>query len=97
VGAGLPAPCSREELPLRMVMAETMMLGLRLMEGIDRREFARRFGLEVTEAFPASLRRHLDLGSLELSESHVRIARGSLFVSDAVLADIIEEAKTAEH
>jgi oxygen-independent coproporphyrinogen-3 oxidase len=91
-GAGGPAPCSQEQLPPRMVMGETMMLGLRLIEGIDRGEFARRFGIDPADAFPRSFRRHLDLGTLEVTESHVRIPHRSLFVSDAVLADIIEEA-----
>jgi oxygen-independent coproporphyrinogen-3 oxidase len=92
IRAGMPAPCSPEQLPPRMVMAETLMLGLRLIEGIDRGDFSRRFGIDPAAAFPKSFARHLDLGTLQIADSHIRIAREALFVSDAVLADIVEEA-----
>ena len=95
--AGGAAPCLQEELPPPMVMAETLMLGLRLREGVDRREFSARFGQDPLAAFPGSLRRYLDLGALQIIESHVRVARESLFVSDTVLADIISEAQDPGH
>jgi oxygen-independent coproporphyrinogen III oxidase len=91
--AGQAAPCIEEQLPLPMVMAETLMLGLRLREGVDRREFAARFGQDPLAAFPASLGRYLDLGAIQTTELHIRIARESLFVSDTVLADIVAEAQ----
>jgi oxygen-independent coproporphyrinogen-3 oxidase len=93
IGAGREAPAAREQLPGRMAMAETLMLGLRLVEGIDRRELERRFGADAMDAFPRSLRRHAELGTLVVTEDRLRIPPEALFISDAVLADIIAEGE----
>ena len=69
------------------------MLGLRLLEGVDRSDFARRFGRDPAGAFPRSIRLHQELGTIEVTANHVRLERGSLFVSDAVLADIVAEGR----
>ena len=91
VGAGEDPPHEEERLGKRMTMAETMMLGLRLIEGVARAGFAARFGPDATEAFPVSLNRHRELGSLLVSGTHIRVAPDALFVCDEVLADIIAE------
>lgn len=86
------APAVSEELPPRPAMAETMMLGLRLMEGVDRDRFERRFGVDPLAAFPRSLGRHAQIGAVEITDRHIRIGRSWLFVSDTILADILAEA-----
>jgi oxygen-independent coproporphyrinogen-3 oxidase len=91
VRAGLAPPSTQEQLAGRMTMAETLMLGLRLVDGIDRKELAARFGVDALEAFPRSFARHAELGTLVVTDDLLRIPRESLFVSDAVLADIIAE------
>jgi len=92
LSAGHPAPASQEELTGRAAMAEAVMLSLRLREGLDRASFAARYGCDVVEAFPGSLRRHVEFGSLEVTAKCVRIASKSLFVADTILADILAEA-----
>ena len=87
-----PPPADCETLPLRGRMAETVMLGLRLIEGLDRRAFAQRFGMDPLEAFPQSIHRYADQGALLITPSHVRLAHWALFVCDTILADIISEA-----
>lgn len=86
-----PPPADCETLPLRGRMAETAMLGLRLIEGLDRRAFAQRFGQDPTEAFPQSIRRYVQQGALLVTPSHIRLASWALFASDTILADIISE------
>ncbi|MHC4981934.1 MAG: radical SAM family heme chaperone HemW [Planctomycetota bacterium] len=85
-------PATTEELTGRAGMAETLMLGLRLIEGIDRNDFRRRFGEDPVEAFPRSIGRYAEIGALIVSTSRVRLAKEHLFVADAILADIIGEA-----
>jgi oxygen-independent coproporphyrinogen-3 oxidase len=68
------------------------MLGLRLIQGLDRRAFRDRYRCDVCEAFPRSISRYQQLGALEVTATHVRIAASALFVCDAVLADILSEA-----
>jgi oxygen-independent coproporphyrinogen-3 oxidase len=84
-------PGEAEMLPPRAAMAEAMMLGLRMIDGIDEDAFAARYGARPDEAFPASISRHIELGMLERSGGRLRLAREALFISDAVLADIIYE------
>lgn len=55
-------------------MAETMMLGLRMLdEGVNRTEFARRFGRDPVEVYGAEIEKHLALGLLDVSGSSVRL------------------------
>ena len=90
--SGEAAPADSEKLVGRRAMAETLILALRLTEGVERAPFARRFEADPWAAFPDSIGRHLRLKSLEMTETHIRIARGRLFVSDSILADILAEA-----
>jgi oxygen-independent coproporphyrinogen III oxidase len=96
VRAGREPPATRERLPGRVTLAETLMLGLRLAEGVERAAVEARFGVDVADAFPESLARHVELGTLEITPSRLRIPTPSLFVSDAVLADIVAEANEKE-
>ncbi|HUT01952.1 MAG TPA: radical SAM family heme chaperone HemW [Phycisphaerae bacterium] len=90
--AGRPVPASRERLTGRAAMAETVMLSLRLIEGLHRPSFVRRYGRDVSEVFPRSISRYAKLGALEITASHIRLSSEALFVADTVLADILAEA-----
>jgi len=91
--SGLAAPCNRERLGAREALAETLMLGLRLIEGVDRSAVRDRFVQDPLEAFPVSLERYAQMGALLITPSHLRIARSKLFVADTILADILAEAR----
>lgn len=90
--AGQEPPAEAESLTGRHAMAETLMLGLRLIEGVQRQAFRERFGQDPVEAFPHSFRRYRDLGMLEITEASVHLTEGALFLSNSVLADILAEA-----
>jgi oxygen-independent coproporphyrinogen-3 oxidase len=90
--AGRAVPRTAERLTGRRALAEAAMLGLRLIEGIDRRCFADRYGIDAVEALPRSLGRYERLGAVEVTADHVRIRRDALFVADTILADLIAEA-----
>jgi len=91
--AGRAAPATAERLTGLAAAAETAMLALRLIDGLDRAGFAARHGMDVTEAFPHSIRRHVETGSLVLTGDRLRIAEDYLFLADAVLADIVAEGR----
>jgi oxygen-independent coproporphyrinogen-3 oxidase len=92
IEAGLPPPSTSEHLTGRAAMAEAVMLGLRLTEGIDRKAFAVRYGLDVADAFPRAISRYAQLGALVVTGSHLRLRRSALFVADTVLAEVLAEA-----
>jgi len=85
-------PAESERLEGRAAMAEALMLGLRMIDGVEITHFAERFGATPAEAFAGSIRRYLDQGALEATATHLRIARRALFTADTILADIIAEA-----
>lgn len=96
ISQGQLPPSTGESLTGRSAMAEAVMLALRLMEGADRRELADRYGLDIAEAFPQSVSRYQAQGALVITPTHIRIARDYLFVTDTILADIIDEGSRTQ-
>jgi oxygen-independent coproporphyrinogen-3 oxidase len=92
LAAGNSPPAASESLNRRHQMAETLMLGLRLIDGVRRDAFAERFGQDPLDAFPQSIGRYRDAGALVVGADAIRIAAEYLFVADTVLADIVAEA-----
>jgi oxygen-independent coproporphyrinogen-3 oxidase len=90
---GCPPPAEAERLTAPMAMAEALMLGLRLVGGVNRRAFADRYGRDPVQAFAHSVDKHLRMGSIIVTPDVIKIARDSFFVSDAVLADIVAEGQ----
>ena len=90
--ADLQPPASRECLVGRHQMAEALMLGLRLTKGLSRKQFAQRYGQDPIAAFPQTFAKYESIGAVKVDESLIRISPEALFVSDAILADILSEA-----
>lgn len=68
-----------EAISPAMERAETMILGLRLVEGISRAEFHARFGADPAELYPVAIAESVELGLLDASERHIRLTpRGRL-------------------
>ena len=90
---GLPVrPATTERLTGRAEMAETIMLALRMTQGLDRGAFAARFGCAPAEAFARTIERYVGLGALVMTPTHIRLAEWAYFVSDTILADVVAEA-----
>jgi oxygen-independent coproporphyrinogen-3 oxidase len=68
---------------------ETAMLELRLIEGIDRRRFAQRYGHDPVELFAEPVRRHGARGLLEVTTRNLRLTRPGLLLADLVIADFL--------
>lgn len=76
---------SEEELSLDMAVAEYLMVGLRLADGIDTGSFRRRFGLELADAAPR-LGEFLDGGLLCRRDDMVTLSRRGLEIADSVIS-----------
>ena len=68
---------------------ETAMLALRLREGLDRRQFAQRFGRDPVDFFADAVNRHVRDGLLEVDENSVRLTRSGLLLADVVITDFL--------
>jgi oxygen-independent coproporphyrinogen III oxidase len=92
VSAGRRATESSEHVTGRLLQAETLMLGLRLRAGVDRAAFRQRFGCDAVESFPTAIEKHARIGMLNVTPTAITLTPQALFVSDAVLSDIVAEA-----
>jgi oxygen-independent coproporphyrinogen-3 oxidase len=90
--SGQAAPASQEQLTGRSAMAETVMLALRLTQGLDLQAFEDRYGQDVRQVFGRSILRHIQTGGLEVHACHLRIPASAMFVSNEILVDILAEA-----
>ena len=93
-GRGRLQQVARGETPDEATLrADAMVLGLRLLEGVDCDEFAARFGCAVTEAFGPAVERHLRLGLLEWADGgrRLRLSARGLLLANEVFVDLLPD------
>jgi oxygen-independent coproporphyrinogen-3 oxidase len=92
VGDGLAPRAGGERIGRRLAMAETMMLGLRLLEeGVPEAGFRARFGVGLDDAFGAEIGRLVDLGSLERLPDRIRLAPSAWLIANRVFAEFMPD------
>ncbi|HEU4963139.1 MAG TPA: radical SAM family heme chaperone HemW, partial [Bacilli bacterium] len=69
---------------------DTMMLGLRLLEGVSFERFHVRHGVEMLDVFAAPIRKYEGLGLLQVDEVGVRLTQQGLFLANEVFAAFLE-------
>lgn len=81
-----PATSNSELIDDRTQLAETMMLGLRLIQdGVDRAAFRARHGRDLDQVYGATIRELVGLGMLEDDTKRVRLTtRGAMIANDVV-------------
>jgi len=80
---------SQECLPLEATMGETMLLGLRMMDGVSRPTFRERFGIDPADRFAPAVRKLTDRGLLDVDDHCIRLTRRGLLLADTVQAEFI--------
>ncbi|MBP2017382.1 oxygen-independent coproporphyrinogen-3 oxidase [Symbiobacterium terraclitae] len=73
-----------EAIDRRAEMAETMFMGLRLLEGISDARFRDRFGVGICEVYGPAVDRLREQGLLEWSEGHLRLTDRGLRLGNVV-------------
>ncbi|MGE5590411.1 MAG: radical SAM family heme chaperone HemW [Bacillota bacterium] len=83
-------PVEDRERPDRATsMGETVMLGLRLTDGLELERFRRRFGTSLQEAYPAVLEKLVRQGLVETGADHVRLTKRGRQVGNRVFAEFL--------
>ena len=73
----------REQIDRELEMAETMILGLRLNEGIEFSAFATRYGEDAKETYGKEIKEIRELGLVDVSKERIRLtARGRLLSNE---------------
>jgi oxygen-independent coproporphyrinogen-3 oxidase len=86
VGAGTHTPAFREAIDAPTAMAETLMLGLRLREGVRRDAFAARHGVALDAVYGAQVAEFVALGLLADDGAAVRLTpRGRLVANEVIV------------
>lgn len=82
------AVCEQERIDARRSAAEFMFLGLRMTRGVSGAEFARRFGKQPRESYPA-IDDWLKEGLLEEEAGRLRLTRRGVLVSNAIFENFV--------
>ncbi|HEX3000330.1 MAG TPA: radical SAM family heme chaperone HemW, partial [Armatimonadota bacterium] len=75
-----------EQLTGAAAMGETMMLGLRLRDGVKQERFAARFGITPAAAYPEQVRRLAASGLLQVDECRLALTHRGMLLANDVMA-----------
>jgi len=102
-GPGDDNPVTAMRLPLGPVemvdtttpgvdVAETMMMGMRLSEGVSMSRFTGRFGAQLGDVFTDEISRLLDIGLIEITGESIRLSKRGFLLGNEVFAEFIGDA-----
>lgn len=70
-------------------MSEFMFLGLRLLRGVDAKEFFRKFNVSMAEKYSTSIEKYRALGLLEQEGDRLHLTRKGISLSNQVMAEFV--------
>ena len=83
-------PISGEEvINTEMEMAEFLILGLRLIKGISKKEFYQRFNISVDDVYGEVLKTHRESGLLYIDEEYIKFTSKGLDLANLIFVDLI--------
>ena len=82
--SGTDTSVSRERLDRRGRMGETMMMGLRILDGVNREGFVRRFRADPCDEFADAVANLSRQGLLEVTPEAIRLTHRGLFLANEV-------------
>jgi len=80
-----------EKVSLPMQMAETLMMHLRLREGMPLEYFQSRFGVPVEAVYKLTLEKLSRLKLVEIAEGHLRLTREGLYLANEVFMEFLDQ------
>lgn len=89
VGRGRLPVAEAERLPPLKAAGEMLMLGLRMLEGVDSADVKRRFGVDVLSAFAPEVERMKTLGLLQVDGTRLKLTPQGLLLANEVCAAFI--------
>ncbi len=93
IAAGRSPIATRERLDAKARAGEAAMLRLRLIEGIDRKQFEEKTGFDPMTLFVGAIERHAGDCRISVTDTHIRLTRAGLLIADAVMADFIDATR----
>lgn len=68
---------------------ESVIMGLRMVQGVSRKALQKRYSLDPKEFYGSTLSRLIENGFLELTESHLRITEKGWLLSNRVMSELV--------
>jgi oxygen-independent coproporphyrinogen-3 oxidase len=90
-GKTSPMPELDEEIGPELELAETVILGLRLGEGINADDIQSRFGIDILAHYRRQVEEMADAGLLEQADGHIRLTRRGRLLSNEVFWRFLPE------
>ncbi len=90
-GKTSPLPELDEEISPEMELAETVILGLRLGEGIKSDDMQSRFGIDILEHYRRQVEEMTDAGLPEQTDRHIKLTRRGRLLSNEVFWRFLPE------
>lgn len=81
---------TKEVLPEKEKIAETVILQLRMMEGLLKRDFIVKFKKPIEEVFPEQLKRLREEGLLDVNESRYFLTKKGIALANLVFLEFLE-------
>lgn len=88
ISAGNMFP-EKQMCDLQRMWEDYLMMGLRLIEGIELQDFAQRFGKSVITLYAKQIAHLQKLGMVRLENGRLALSTEALFISNSVIAELI--------
>lgn len=85
----MPGRLDIQQLSVEDQMAETFILGLRMMEGVDLQEFKETYGKTAEEVYGNVIRESIEEGLLERRKSRLVLTKRGIDISNYIMAKFI--------
>ncbi len=79
-----------EQIDIDTACAETMFLGLRLLDGLDLAVASEQVGIDLESKYRPQIRDLVDLGMLERQDSRLRLTSGAYLIANQVFMRFVE-------
>ena len=89
VESGRSPIVGEQRLSQNDLKAEAIFLGLRLMSGVDTREYQRNFGIDIREEHQDDFKRFQEAGLIEFDGDLIRLTRTGALMSNEVFASFV--------
>ena len=80
---------NRQVCSLQRMMEDFLMMGLRLIEGIDMKVFKQRFGRDLDSIYGERMHHLNRLAMLSVKDNRLSLTEAALFVSNSVIGELI--------
>jgi len=87
--AGGDAIAEREELPCEASFRETVIMGLRMVDGVERERLLARFGLDPAGYYGEVLKKLVAQQLVELTPTHLKVTPAGRLYSNIILAELV--------